>query len=136
MTQFSDRERSARVADMEGEVRFGEDATPSGDAVSTRAASDGGDASKGQTTSSAAYASPRTSPALAPSRQRQFLVTLVGVYPIITALLYLVLPLTAGWPIWQTTLIVAPLMVAIMVFWMIPTIQKRFGRFIMVPARG
>lgn len=77
----------------------------------------------------------RPAPALTPARHRQFLVTLVGVYPIITLLLYLVLPLTAGWPIWQTTLIVAPLMVGIMVFWMIPTIQKRFSRFILVPTR-
>ncbi|QJR20457.1 hypothetical protein HKM20_02485 [Pelagibacterium halotolerans] len=61
--------------------------------------------------------------------------TLIGVYPIITLILYLVLPLTAGWPIWQTTLIVAPIMVAIMVFWMIPQIQKRFAGFIMRPAR-
>lgn len=73
--------------------------------------------------------------ALRPDKARQFLVTLVGVYPIITLILYLVLPLTAGWAIWQTTLIVAPLMVAIMVFWMIPQIQKRFAGFIMRPAR-
>jgi antibiotic biosynthesis monooxygenase (ABM) superfamily enzyme len=72
---------------------------------------------------------------LRPVRSRQFLVTLFGVYPIITLILYLVLPLTAGWPIWQTTLIVTPLMVAIMVFWMIPQIQKRFAGFIMRPVR-
>lgn len=72
---------------------------------------------------------------LRPVRLRQFLVTLFGVYPIITLILYLVLPLTAGWPIWQTTLIVTPLMVAIMVFWMIPQIQKRFAGFIMRPVR-
>lgn len=72
---------------------------------------------------------------LAPSRARQFLVTLLGVYPIITLILYLVLPLTRDWQIWQTTLVVAPVMVALMVFWMTPLIQRRFGRFIMVPAR-
>lgn len=72
---------------------------------------------------------------LRPDRSRQFLVTLVGVYPVITLILYLVLPLTAGWPIWQTTLIVTPLMVAIMVFWMIPQIQKHFAGFIMRPVR-
>ena len=31
-----------------------------------------------------------------------------GVYPLITALLYLVLPLTDGWTIWQRTLVIAP----------------------------
>ena len=80
---------------------------------------------------------PTTSaPRLAPRRHRQFLVTLVGVYPVITAILYLVLPLTRGWQIWQVTLVVAPLMVAIMVFWLIPLIQSRFGRFIMAPIRS
>lgn len=86
----------------------------------------------------AASASPtRPGPAamLRPNKARQFLVTLIGVYPIITLILYLVLPITAGWTIWQTTLIIAPIMVAIMVFWLMPRIQKHFGRFIMRPAR-
>lgn len=86
-------------------------------------------------TSSASSTGPAPTAALRPARSRQFLVTLIGVYPIITLILYLVLPLTAGWPIWQTTLIVAPTMVAIMVFWLIPQIQKRFSGFIMRPAR-
>lgn len=83
----------------------------------------------------ARLAPPPAAPAKTPSRLRQFAITLLGVYPVITALLYLVIPLTAGWQVWQTTLIVAPLMVAIMVFWMIPTIQKHFSRFILVPTR-
>lgn len=81
-------------------------------------------------------ANARSQAVMAPVRHRQFLVTLLGVYPIITLLLYVVLPMTAGWPIWQTTLIVAPLMVAIMVFWLIPTIQRFFGRFIMQPVKS
>ncbi|WMT86596.1 hypothetical protein NO932_17105 [Pelagibacterium sp. 26DY04] len=91
-------------------------------------------ASAGSAAAKGANARPQA--ALAPVRHRQFLVTLLGVYPIITLLLYVVLPMTAAWPIWQTTLIVAPLMVAIMVFWLIPTIQRLFGRFIMQPVKS
>ena len=97
----------------------------------THISTPGIDTASGQETST-----PQTrTPALVPARHRQFLVTLLGVYPIITLLLYFVLPLTAGWQIWQITLIVAPLMVAIMVFWLMPTIQKRLGRFVLVPAK-
>lgn len=64
------------------------------------------------------------------SRPRFALLVLTGVYPLITALLYLVLPLLDGWPIWQETLLIAPLMVTMMVWGVIPTIQTRFQRFI------
>ena len=64
------------------------------------------------------------------SRPRFALLVLAGVYPLITALLYLVLPLLDGWPIWQETLLIAPLMVTMMVWGVIPTIQTRFQRFI------
>ncbi|XKG99768.1 hypothetical protein LG281_14075 [Pelagibacterium halotolerans] len=60
---------------------------------------------------------------------------MLGVYPIITALLYVVLPLTAGWAIWQITLVVVPMMVPMIVFGLTPFIQKTFGRFIQVPAK-
>ncbi|MCD7061254.1 hypothetical protein [Pelagibacterium xiamenense] len=75
-------------------------------------------------------ASPRV-----PSRLRLSFFMMLGVYPIITTLLYLVLPLTAGWPIWQITMVVVPLMVPMIVFGLTPFIQKTFGRFILVPAR-
>ena len=88
-----------------------------------------------QVSSASAPADNAASAPLRLARHRQFLVTLLGVYPVITLILYVILPLPRGWQIWQTTLIVAPLMVAIMVFWLIPLIQKRFGRFIMRPAR-
>lgn len=70
-----------------------------------------------------------------PSRWRTFVLTLLGVYPLITAILYVVLPLARSWQIWQTTLLVAPVMVTIMIFWMIPFIQKNFSGFILVSAR-
>jgi len=64
------------------------------------------------------------------SRPRFAVLVLAGVYPLITALLYLLLPLLQGWPIWQETLLIAPLMVAMMVWGVIPVIQGRFHRFI------
>jgi antibiotic biosynthesis monooxygenase (ABM) superfamily enzyme len=66
----------------------------------------------------------------APSRHRLALLTLIGVYPLITAIIYAVSPFTAGWEIWQRNLIVAPVMVAAMVYFMIPTIHRRFPRFL------
>lgn len=64
------------------------------------------------------------------SRIRFGLLVLVGAYPVITALLYLVLPLTGGWATWQRTLLVAPLMVAAMVWGVIPLVQRRFQAFL------
>jgi antibiotic biosynthesis monooxygenase (ABM) superfamily enzyme len=70
------------------------------------------------------------SPMLHFSRVRFASLVLVGAYPLITALLYLVLPLTGGWALWQRTLLVAPLMVAAMVWGVIPIVQRRFHAFI------
>jgi antibiotic biosynthesis monooxygenase (ABM) superfamily enzyme len=64
------------------------------------------------------------------SRPRFALLVLAGVYPLITGLLYLVLPLLAGWPIWQETLVIAPIMVTIMIWGLIPTVQRRFHGFL------
>lgn len=81
-----------------------------------------------------AAATPVSSPDQAPatrfSRPRFGLLVLIGVYPLITALLHLVLPLTEGWAIWQRTLLIAPLMVTIMVWGLIPAVQKFFRGFI------
>ena len=54
----------------------------------------------------------------------------LGVYPTITALLYLVFPLTDGWALWQRTLVVVPMMVAIMVWGLIPAVHRLFHGFI------
>lgn len=82
-----------------------------------------------------ATASFNTDPASAakpamPNRNRMALLVLIGVYPIITAILYLVGPLTAGWQVWQRTLVLAPLMVVVMVYGLIPVIQARFRSFL------
>ena len=64
------------------------------------------------------------------TKTRMALLMIVGVYPIITLYLYVIMPLTDGWQLWQRTIILVPLMVITIVFGLIPAIQKHFGRFI------
>ncbi len=59
------------------------------------------------------------------------LALLLPVYPLITAILYIVLPLTDGWTTWQRTALIAPIMVFAMVFVITPFVQKRFANFIL-----
>lgn len=68
------------------------------------------------------------------SRPRFALLVLLGVYPLITALLYVVFPLTDGWTIWQRTLIIVPIMVSAMIWGLIPGVHRLFSGFIN-PAR-
>jgi antibiotic biosynthesis monooxygenase (ABM) superfamily enzyme len=64
------------------------------------------------------------------SRPRFALLVLLGVYPLITAILYAIFPLTDDWPIWQRTLVIAPVMVSIMIWGLIPGVQKAFRSFL------
>jgi antibiotic biosynthesis monooxygenase (ABM) superfamily enzyme len=84
--------------------------------------------------SSTAVSRPAASGATQFSRPRFALLVLAGVYPLITAILYVVLPLTDGWTIWQRTLVIAPLMVVLMVWGLIPSIQRHFRGFLNTPA--
>lgn len=54
----------------------------------------------------------------------------LGVYPLITALLYVVFPLTEGWATWERTLVIVPLMVTAMIWGLIPGVHRLFGGFI------
>lgn len=58
------------------------------------------------------------------------LVMTVVVYPIVTLYLYILMPLTAGWDIWQRCLILVPFMVTTIVLVVVPLIGKYFGGFI------
>lgn len=69
------------------------------------------------------------------SRLRFAVAVLIGVYPVITGLLYVVLPLTEVWAIWERTLVIAPIMVTVMVFGLIPAIQRRLAFWLHAPAR-
>ena len=65
------------------------------------------------------------------SKPHLALAMLVPVYPLITTILYIVLPLTEGWTIWQRTAVITPIMVSAMVFVVSPFVQKRFAAFIL-----
>ena len=69
-------------------------------------------------------------------RLRLSLVMALFVYPLITLYLYALGPFTAGWEMWQRTLILVPLMVLSIVFGVSPTINRHFGRFIAGTARA
>lgn len=64
------------------------------------------------------------------SRPRFAAAVLLGVYPLITLILYVVTPATQAWAIWQRTLVIAPLMVSIIIWGLIPAVHRLFGRFI------
>ncbi len=63
------------------------------------------------------------------ARSRMAMVVFIAVYPLVTALIYIIFPLTEGWQAWQRTLVLVPLVVVSLVYVVIPTIQARFGRF-------
>jgi uncharacterized protein len=55
----------------------------------------------------------------------------LGIYPIITALIYVIFPLTNGWPIPLRTLAMTLVAVPIMVFLVLPPIQKLLKHWLM-----
>ena len=64
------------------------------------------------------------------SSPRFALLVLLGVYPFITALQYFVSSLTGEWSLWQRSLVVAPVMVAGMIWGVIPAVHRLFHDFI------
>jgi antibiotic biosynthesis monooxygenase (ABM) superfamily enzyme len=68
-------------------------------------------------------------PSLA-ARLRLALVMTVFVYPVVTLYLYILMPLTSGWEMWQRSLILVPFMATTIVMLIVPFITKRFGAFI------
>ena len=68
-------------------------------------------------------------PSLA-SRLRMALVMTIAVYPIVTLYLYVLMPLTPGWEMWQRSLILVPFMATTIVLLIVPFISRHFGGFI------
>ena len=68
-------------------------------------------------------------PSLA-ARLRMALVMTVFVYPVVTLYLYILMPLTMGWEMWQRSLVLVPMMATTIVMLVVPFITKRFGSFI------
>jgi antibiotic biosynthesis monooxygenase (ABM) superfamily enzyme len=52
---------------------------------------------------------------------------LAAIYPFVAAILYVLMPLTEGWPIWERSAILAPVMVFSIVYGIAPIIQQRFA---------
>lgn len=65
-----------------------------------------------------------------PSRHRLALILVLTVYPVITAVLYGLGHFTQEWSVWQRTLLVAPIMVGVMVYGLIPFVQRTFRSFL------
>lgn len=65
------------------------------------------------------------------SRARFALATMFAAYPLVTGLLYVVMPLTPEWELWQRTLILVPLIVSAMVWVLIPRVHRHCGRFLL-----
>lgn len=65
-----------------------------------------------------------------PSRLRFALFVFLGVYPLVTLLLTLLMPLTPGWPLPLRTLVLVPVMVTAMVWGIIPFIQTKLRRWL------
>jgi len=58
------------------------------------------------------------------------LLNLIAVYPLITVLLYVLMPTTEGWEMWQRTLLLAPLMIVSIVYGIGPFLHKHFAWFL------
>jgi antibiotic biosynthesis monooxygenase (ABM) superfamily enzyme len=65
-----------------------------------------------------------------PSRLRLSLFIFLFVYPLVTLVLYTLMGLTQGWSIWQRNLVMVPIIVAAMVYIIIPFIQRRLTRWL------
>lgn len=65
-----------------------------------------------------------------PSRARLAIFVFIGVYPLVTALIYALAPLTAGWEIWQRNLVMVPIIVVCMIWGIIPRIHRHCGRWL------
>ncbi|KAF0115730.1 MAG: hypothetical protein FD150_890 [Rhodobacteraceae bacterium] len=61
----------------------------------------------------------------APSRLRFAILVFLGVYPLVSILQAIILPLTDGWPLLMRNLVFVPVMVGCMVWGVIPFIQTR-----------
>ncbi len=68
-------------------------------------------------------------PSLA-SKLRMALVMTLAVYPVVTLYLYILMPLTVGWEMWQRSLVLVPFMATTIVLFIVPFIGKHFGGFI------
>ncbi|UYN98473.1 MAG: hypothetical protein KIT02_10940 [Devosia sp.] len=70
------------------------------------------------------------------SRARMSLLMSLAVYPIVVGYAFLVSTMTPGWEFWQRSFIIVPMVASTIVFFVVPTITTRFGRFIAGVKKG
>ena len=63
-------------------------------------------------------------------RVRMSIMMTVFIYPVVTAYLYILAPLTPNWTLWQRTLILVPLMVVTITYAVVPAINRYFSGFV------
>ncbi|MFI0396566.1 hypothetical protein [Paracoccus jiaweipingae] len=71
-----------------------------------------------------------SSPHPQPSRRRLAVLVFAFVYPLVTLLLMVLTPLTAGWPLALRTLILVPVVVVAMIWLIIPLIHSRLRHWL------
>ncbi|MHC0054526.1 hypothetical protein [Actibacterium sp. D379-3] len=71
-----------------------------------------------------------SAPARKPSRLRFAVFVFLAVYPLVVAISYLVGPLILHLPIWERNLITVPIIVASMVWGIIPQINRHCARWL------
>ena len=64
------------------------------------------------------------------AKLRMTLLMTLAVYPVVTLYLYILMPLTQGWDIWQRCMVLVPFMATTIVMLIVPFITKNFGAFI------
>ena len=64
------------------------------------------------------------------AKLRMAVVMSLAVYPVVTLYLYVLMPLTPGWAMWQRSLILVPFMASTIVLVVVPFITNCFGAFI------
>jgi antibiotic biosynthesis monooxygenase (ABM) superfamily enzyme len=64
------------------------------------------------------------------SRARMALLMTIAVYPLVVGYAALVALFTPDWAFWQRGLIIVPFVATTIVFFVVPTITRRFGGFI------
>lgn len=65
-----------------------------------------------------------------PRRHRLAFFVFLGVYPLVTALIYALAPLTAHWQAWQRNLVMVPVIVFAMIWVIIPRIHRHCHRWL------
>ncbi|WP_417721620.1 hypothetical protein [Salipiger sp.] len=71
-----------------------------------------------------------STPPRPPRRHHLAFFVFLCVYPLVTALIYALGPLTTGWQVWQRNLVMVPIIVVAMIWIIIPRIHRHCHRWL------